>query len=382
MTKIAVVHIENIYNIRLNSIGLYLKGIISRNNSKNRKLFFYYFGPKKYNKTRNYPNFQYRDFFSFYGAPRKKFKILPFSLKIIYQLFLKKKELIDFDIVWLHHYLFLLSFIFFKNHPKIILTVHGLPGWDFLPLISKPLKSFLGFTIKKFFFQYCLKIIFVSEEALVWHKHYFPEHQSKFVFQPTFFENKNFYPLNRQKAKAAIGCENKTVFIYTGRLIVSKRIDDSIKIFFEYYKKNANSVFLIIGKGKRKQKLIKLTDTLKLNQSVIFIPYMDNRKLSLYYNAADIFLITSEGEGKPISCLESMACGTPVLSAASPGMISLIKNNVNGYLFDYHHYQKNILKIIEKIINNKKIRQTTNQFAYKKYSADIVVKKILNLLSK
>ena len=56
-------------------------------------------------------------------------------------------------------------------------------------------------------------------------------------------------------------------------------------------------------------------------------------KLNLYYGAADYFLIPSEEDNFPNVVLESLFCGTPVISNNAGGMKDIV-NNTNGILSD------------------------------------------------
>ena len=64
-------------------------------------------------------------------------------------------------------------------------------------------------------------------------------------------------------------------------------------------------VFVLVGVKKRP----KVTP-----QNVICIPSIaDQRKLSDYYSASDLYLITSKSENYPTSCIEAACCGLPVV---------------------------------------------------------------------
>lgn len=56
----------------------------------------------------------------------------------------------------------------------------------------------------------------------------------------------------------------------------------------------------------------------------------NNEALSNYYSLADAFIIPSREDNLPNVMLESLACGTPVISFNVGGMSEIIKDNFNG----------------------------------------------------
>jgi glycosyltransferase involved in cell wall biosynthesis len=58
----------------------------------------------------------------------------------------------------------------------------------------------------------------------------------------------------------------------------------------------------------------------------------DDKLLSKYYAAADVFVCTSKQETGPTTILESMACGTPVISYNVGVVPEIVRNDENGYM--------------------------------------------------
>ena len=58
----------------------------------------------------------------------------------------------------------------------------------------------------------------------------------------------------------------------------------------------------------------------------------DDKKLSKYYAAADVFICSSKQETGPTTILESMACATPVISYDVGVVPEIVKNNENGII--------------------------------------------------
>ena len=56
----------------------------------------------------------------------------------------------------------------------------------------------------------------------------------------------------------------------------------------------------------------------------------------LYYS--DIYLSTSLYEGLPLSILEAMSVGLPIIASNVVGNLDTVENGINGYLYDLNDY--------------------------------------------
>lgn len=74
-----------------------------------------------------------------------------------------------------------------------------------------------------------------------------------------------------------------------------------------------------------------------------------------YYNALDLYLITSREEGGPKAILESWACGVPIVSTAVGMAPDVIVNGKNGFLTSIGSVEQ-IVSCSEKLINNSALR--------------------------
>lgn len=71
---------------------------------------------------------------------------------------------------------------------------------------------------------------------------------------------------------------------------------------------------VIVGDGPARSELVALARRLGLEDRVSFLPVMLQAELRYLYSSADVMLLTSTREGWPNVVLESLACGTPVVS--------------------------------------------------------------------
>ncbi len=107
--------------------------------------------------------------------------------------------------------------------------------------------------------------------------------------------------------------KDKQYIVSVGRIVKGKRLDDLIRAFSTVKKQIPNLELLFIGDGNEKSTLYKLTEKLKIEASVHFLGYQTNPYP--YIAKSDVFVLSSEWEGLPNIIIESMVCGTPVISS-------------------------------------------------------------------
>lgn len=92
-----------------------------------------------------------------------------------------------------------------------------------------------------------------------------------------------------------------------------------------------NIKLFLLGDGPDKLKITSLIHQLNLETHIIFKPYTNNPYPLV--NHAKFTVLTSNYEGFPMSLIESLACGTPVVSVdCESGPKEIVKNKFNGLL--------------------------------------------------
>ncbi len=88
---------------------------------------------------------------------------------------------------------------------------------------------------------------------------------------------------------------------------------------------------ILMGDGKDKLKMKRLITRLNLNESVVLLPFSKNP--FAFVNNSFFVALSSRYEGLPMTILESLACGIPVVSVDyNTGNNEVIKNGYNGLL--------------------------------------------------
>ena len=119
--------------------------------------------------------------------------------------------------------------------------------------------------------------------------------------------------------------ENERIIIYVGRLSEEKGIDQLL-LSLDYIK-TKNLKLLIVGslmssnsmKDAYQEKIKKLAE--KFDDRVVFTGYISQQELPDIYNLAEISVLPSMwDEPAGLTMIESLACGTPVITTRSGGI--------------------------------------------------------------
>lgn len=109
----------------------------------------------------------------------------------------------------------------------------------------------------------------------------------------------------------------------------------------------------IVFSGDPSDKLIELAKSHNIEDKIIFSGRLSNIKLAEYYKGAEFLLFPSLYEGFGLPVIESMACGTPVITSKNTSLGEVAGNA--AYLVDPLD-QQSITKAIEELYFNNELR--------------------------
>ena len=109
--------------------------------------------------------------------------------------------------------------------------------------------------------------------------------------------------------------------LHVGQAYPHKNIERLIRAFAIVVKENADIDLLLVGKPHRTEtfRLRRLVIQLRLQKRVFFRPYISYEDLPDLYRGAVAFVYPSLWEGFGLPILESLACGTPVITSYGSG---------------------------------------------------------------
>jgi glycosyltransferase involved in cell wall biosynthesis len=89
---------------------------------------------------------------------------------------------------------------------------------------------------------------------------------------------------------------------------------------------------VLVGDGPARQQIEQLAQQLGVAERIRFAGYLRSAELARYYAGADLLVLPSVSEASPLTILEAMACGTPVLGSSVGGIPDVVEDWKTGFL--------------------------------------------------
>lgn len=161
--------------------------------------------------------------------------------------------------------------------------------------------------------------------------------ESKIEIVPNGVDLKNFHaatPLPR----AQFGYkEDDILLVYAGRIAPEKNIPFLLESFSGIAKAIPNVHFMLIGGGPQQfeHEIRSLINDLNVASRVRMTGKVDYGKLPAYLAMGNIFVTASVTEVHPLSIIEAMGTGLPVMGIESVGVSDTVEDGKTGFLATY-----------------------------------------------
>jgi glycosyltransferase involved in cell wall biosynthesis len=156
---------------------------------------------------------------------------------------------------------------------------------------------------------------------------------------------------------------NIPVILHVGRLDPEKNVDRILQAA-ALTMRQSEAHLLIVGDGREKSSLMKLSHTLGITDRTHFSGYLSAKDgLPDIYRMANLFVMASEIESQGLVLLEAAASGLPLVAVDATSIHEIVHEGVNGYLAkpgDVH----SLANAMTTLLNNPETAQQMGRESY------------------
>lgn len=181
--------------------------------------------------------------------------------------------------------------------------------------------------------------------------------------------------------RQSFGITTGSVVLYLGRLSYEKSVDQVLRAFASVHAKRPDTTLLIVGDGPERKTLQELAESMQVRSKVIFTGFLHGTELAKALQSSDLYVSASKSENMPLSTLEAMAAGLPIVAVGSLGMNEILKDGVHACVLPPDHPDSMAEKIGE-LLDDPKMLQSFSQASRARalaYSPEIATGRILEL---
>jgi glycosyltransferase involved in cell wall biosynthesis len=122
----------------------------------------------------------------------------------------------------------------------------------------------------------------------------------------------------------------KYVVGWFGRMTAVKRTDDLLTMLTGLRERGIDALLILVGDGTDRAELEQRAHDLGIARSCLFLGYQD--EVAPWYAICDVVVLTSASEGTPVTIIEALAAGRPVVSTRVGGVPDVVEEGETGFL--------------------------------------------------
>jgi glycosyltransferase involved in cell wall biosynthesis len=119
---------------------------------------------------------------------------------------------------------------------------------------------------------------------------------------------------------------------WIGRMTAVKRTDDVLAAFKRLRDDGVEACLCMVGDGPDRERLERRAHELGVMRDTLFLGYQED--VAPYYAAFDALVLPSANEGTPVSVIEALAAGTPVVATRVGGVPDVVREGEEGFLVE------------------------------------------------
>lgn len=197
---------------------------------------------------------------------------------------------------------------------------------------------------------------------------------------PTGIDLQEFEGVQAQEFRQKHGISpDKKVLLYVGRLGSEKNVEFLIRMLPQVLAENENTILLIAGDGKDKEKLQNLAENLGLKNKILFLGFLNRQETIKAFKASDVFVFASKTDTQGLVLSEAAAAGKPIVMIEDKGLSPLVIREENTFFAaeDHQEFASYVLKLLQDDNLYAKMAQKSREIA-NKFSIDLQAKRLVD----
>lgn len=251
--------------------------------------------------------------------------------------------------------------------PRKIHTVHN---------VAQREQEKAGKIINKFLFKNCSVVpVALSEEVKKTVEEVYGLSEQKI---PIVYNGIN---LSKCEIKKNYAKKETFKILHIGRFMDVKNHALILKSFAEFAVKHPDARLQLIGDGELRKEMEQLAVELGVANEVEFAGLQSN--VYPWLHDADVFILPSKYEGVPMTLIEAMGTGLPIIASAVGGISDMLEDGASALLIQ--PTQQELEFALEKIYKDETLRERLGESALKaskKFSSIEMARKYMELYTK
>ena len=138
---------------------------------------------------------------------------------------------------------------------------------------------------------------------------------------------------NGREARRLLGIPpDRFVVGWIGRMTGVKRTDDVLLAVRRLRDRGVDAVLCMVGDGPDRDTVERRAHELGIVRDSVFLGYQE--EVAPYYAAFDALILPSANEGTPVSAIEALAGGRPVVATRVGGVPDVVRDGIDGFLVE------------------------------------------------
>jgi glycosyltransferase involved in cell wall biosynthesis len=135
----------------------------------------------------------------------------------------------------------------------------------------------------------------------------------------------------RAETRRVLGIEEDRFLVgWIGRMTAVKRTDVVLESFRRLRDDGVDAVLCMVGDGPDRRSVEELAGELGIIRDCLFPGYQEN--VGPFFAAFDVFVLPSGNEGTPVTAIEALASGCPVVATRVGGVPDVVDDGTDGFL--------------------------------------------------